>query len=79
MSDAKPPATDYVPRLTVTASERERTLAERVRFAYGETRLAILLVGPVVAVVWLFLRDQVEPQRIANWCIPPAAATARGC
>ncbi|MBI3370995.1 MAG: response regulator [Betaproteobacteria bacterium] len=74
MSDATLPVTASGPRLTVTASERERTLSERVRFAYSETRLAILLVGPVVVVVWLFLRDQVEQQRIANWCIALAAA-----
>lgn len=33
----------------------------------------MLLVAPVVVVVWLFLRDQVEPWRIANWCIALAA------
>ena len=74
MSDATPPATAYGPRLKVTAAERSRTLSERVRFAYDETRLAVLLVGPVAVVVWLFLRDQVEQQRIANWCIALAAA-----
>ena len=76
MNEPKPQATAYGPRLKVSARELARTLPERVRFAYDETRLAIALVVPVVAVVWLFLRDQVEDRRIANWGIALAGAYA---
>ena len=74
MGDAKPSAAAYGPRINVTAADLAQTRGERVRFAYGETRLAVALVLPVVAVVWLFLRDEVEDRRIANWCIALAVA-----
>jgi signal transduction histidine kinase/CheY-like chemotaxis protein len=64
----------YGPQLLVTARERDRTRAERVRYAYSETRLAMLLVAPVVAVIWLFLRNEADPGRFAAWCIGLAAA-----
>jgi signal transduction histidine kinase len=60
--------------MQVSAADLARTRAERVRFAYAETRLAVALVVPVVAIVWLFLRDEVEDRRIAHWCIALAAA-----
>ena len=56
----------YGPLAPVSGGERLRTRAERVRYAYSQTQLAMLLVGPVVIVVWVFLRDQVEPERISN-------------
>ena len=74
MRDAKPSAAAYGPRIKVTAADLAQTRAERVRFAYGETRLAIALVVPVVVVVWLFLSDEVEQRRITNWCIALAVA-----
>ena len=61
------------PRLAATASERRRTFEARLRYALSQTRLAMLLVAPVVTVVWLFLRDQVETHRFANWCLALAA------
>ena len=76
ISDATPPVPAFGPRLAVTASERRRTRVERVRFAYSETRLAMLLVAPVVAVVWLFLRDEVEQHRLANWSVALALTYA---
>ena len=69
MTDATPKATAYGPRLPVTATERERTRSERVQYAYSETRLAMLLVAPVVAVIWLFLHDEVDNTRLAVWCL----------
>jgi len=74
MNDARTPAMAYGPRIKVTSGDLARTRPERVRFAYSETRLAIALVVPVVAVVWLFLRDEVEHRRILNWCAVLAAA-----
>ncbi len=74
MNDKKPTAQAYGPLLPVTAEERERTRAERVQYAYRQTRLAMLLVAPVVIVIWLFIRDQADPSRIANWCAAMAAA-----
>ncbi len=74
MPKASSPIPGYGPRLKVTAEDLARTRPERVRFAYSETRLAIALVAPVVAIVWLFLRDEVEDHRIAAWCIALAAA-----
>ena len=76
MSDAAPHATAFGPRLLVTATERDRTRSERVQYAYSETRLAMLLVAPVVAVIWLFIRDEVDNARIAGWCIALAIAYA---
>ena len=67
-----PPVLGPLPR--VTGDERERTRAERVRYAYTQTRLAMLLVGPVVLVIWLFLRDLVPSGRISNWCAALAVA-----
>ncbi len=74
MNDKMPTAQAYGPLLPVTAEERERTRAERVQYAYRQTRLAMLLVAPVVIVIWLFIRDQADPTRIANWCAAMAAA-----
>ena len=74
MTDPVSPALPYGPQLQVTAEERGRTRAERVRYAYSETRLAMLLVAPVVAVIWLFLRDEVDHGRIGRWCLALAAA-----
>ncbi len=74
MSDAATKATVYGPRVAVSALERSRTYSERVRYAYTETRLAMLLVAPVVAVIWLFLRDEVEPVRLWTWCAAITAA-----
>ena len=76
MSPAPTTTTPYGPRLKVTAADLTRTRPERVRFAYGETRLAIALVGPVVAIVWLFLREQVEGHRLLAWCVALGAAYA---
>ncbi len=70
----KPTATVFGPRLIVTRAERERTRSERVQYAYSETRLAMFLVAPVVAVIWLFLRDEVDHARIAQWCAVLAAS-----
>ena len=64
------------PRLAATATERDRTRSERVQYAYNGTRLAMLLVAPVVAVIWLFIRDEVDQARIARWCIALAIAYA---
>ena len=74
MNDKKPTTQAHRPLLPVTAEERERTRAERVQYAYRQTRLAMLLVAPVVIVIWLFIRDQADPSRIANWCAAMAAA-----
>ena len=68
------PAAPSTLRLAVTASERDRTRSERVRYAYSETRLAMLLVVPVVAIIWLFLREEADPARLATWCVALAVA-----
>ncbi|MDO9237871.1 MAG: ATP-binding protein, partial [Aquabacterium sp.] len=64
----------YGPRTRITSDDLGRTRPERVRFAYSETRLAVALVLPVVAVVWLFLREEVEHRRIVAWCAALVAA-----
>ena len=76
MKDIEPSVPAYGPLPPVSEDERLSTRAERVRYAYSQTRLAMLLVGPVVLVVWMFLHSHVETGRIANWCIALAAAYA---
>jgi len=76
VNDNEPSIPAYGPLPPVSGDERAATRAERVRYAYSQTRLAMLLVGPVVLVVWLFLHSQVEAGRISNWCIALAVAYA---
>jgi signal transduction histidine kinase len=74
MNNKKPAAAAFGPLSPVTAEERERTRAERVRYAYSQTRIAMLFVAPVVLVIWLFIRDLAEPSRIGLWYAAMAAA-----
>ncbi len=76
MIDKRPPAPANAPLLRVTVEERHRTRAERVRYAYSQTRIAMLLVAPVVLVIWLFIRDLADPARIAHWCLAMTFAYA---
>ena len=62
------PAPAFAPLLTITSGDRSRTRADRLQYAYRQTRIAMVFVAPVVLVIWFFVRGEAQSTRVAWWC-----------